>query len=63
MKIKIHVSIGLVGCRREATIDVEDDATEDEIDEIAQEAMFEMISWGWCRADDAKARTTRRSAK
>lgn len=45
--IEIHVSIGLVGCRRTTTIEVEDDATDDEIEEVARESMFELVEWSW----------------
>ncbi len=47
MKITVYVSIGLVGCRREATIEVDDDATEEDIEEEAQEAMLQMVQWHW----------------
>lgn len=53
MKIAVNVSIGLVGCRRVAVIEVDDDSTEDELETIAEEAMFEMVSWGWERVADS----------
>lgn len=51
MKIKITVSIGLVGCRREKVIEVDDDMTDEEIDEYAKEVMFEseLVSWHWSK--------------
>lgn len=51
MKIKIKLSIGLAGCTREKVIDIEDDCTNEEIDEMAQEAVHEMISWHWVRVE------------
>lgn len=46
-KIKIKVSIGLVGCQRTTEIEVEDDATEEEIEKAAFEAVCEMIEWSY----------------
>ena len=45
--ITVYVSIGLVGCKRECKIEVDDDATPDEIEEAAQEALWSLIEWGW----------------
>lgn len=53
-RIEVHVSVGLVGCRRKATIEVEDDCTDEEIEELAREALFEMIEWGWRPAEERK---------
>jgi hypothetical protein len=50
MKITLHVSIGLSGCTRTKTFEVADDCSDDEIDEIAREAMFELVQWHWKRA-------------
>lgn len=49
MKIEVHLSIGLVGCRRKITFEVEDDCTDEQIDEIAREAIFELVEWQWER--------------
>ena len=46
-RIRVHVSNGYVGCRRETFIDVEEDLTDRDIDDSAREALFEMIEWGW----------------
>lgn len=46
-KFKGHVEMGLVGCKREFEFEVEDDATEDEIEETGRDAMFNIISWGY----------------
>ena len=43
-----YVSIGLVGCKREFSVEVEDDCTDDEIDEVVRDRMFaDIIDWGW----------------
>jgi hypothetical protein len=42
-----YVSIGLVGCKREFAFEIEEDATEQEIEEAAKEAMFENIEWNY----------------
>jgi hypothetical protein len=55
MKIKAYVSIGLVGCTREATIDVPDedldgasDAESESIcDEYTKEWALDHCEWGW----------------
>ena len=46
-KIQVSVSTRKVGSKTETTIDVDDDAPESEIDEMAREAMFELINWDW----------------
>ena len=51
MKITVHVRMGLVGCERKSTIDVEDDLSEDDLEEIAREEMFDMIEWWYERGD------------
>jgi hypothetical protein len=46
--IKVHASTGKVGSRDSTTFEIEDDATTEEIDEAAREAMFGcLIEWGW----------------
>lgn len=37
MKIKVQVSLGLVGCQREAEFEIEDDADDATIEEVARE--------------------------
>ncbi len=53
MQIRITVRMGLVGCVRHTVIEIEDDMTEEEIDEVAREALFqgELISLSWKRID------------
>ncbi len=45
MKVTVVVSLGLNGCRREATIEIADGTPEAEVEDIARDAMFEMIEW------------------
>jgi hypothetical protein len=60
MKIKISVSIGLVGCKQEETIEIDDEELDgyDEkgrnrlLDEIALEHVMQMIEWGWKSSDE-----------
>lgn len=42
-----HVSMGLQGCKREDELDVEDDATDEQIEAIVREQVYEQIDWGW----------------
>lgn len=49
MKITVWVSMSLVGCERHDEIEVEDDATEEEIEEAGREWMWEQIEWGYER--------------
>lgn len=47
----VNVSMGRVGCHKEESFEVEADCSEKELEEIAKEAMFSMIEWGW-KVDD-----------
>jgi len=44
-EIKVGVSIGLQGCKIEDTIEVEDDATEDDIDLQTREWALDHVDW------------------
>ena len=46
-KVKWFISLGLVGCIIEDEFEVEDDTTEEEIEELAGEVAFSVIDWGW----------------
>lgn len=46
MQITVTVSIGLVA-KREISFEVEDSATEDEIDRMAQDVAMEALDWSW----------------
>lgn len=45
--ITVYVETGLVNSRVESTIEVDDAASEQEIEEDAREVMFGLIEWGW----------------
>lgn len=46
-KIRWSLETDAVGVRWEGEVEVEDDATEEEIDEIVKTEAFNYISWGW----------------
>ena len=50
--IKVTVTTGFVGAKREDTFEIDDDATDEEIEDTAQEAMFNMIEWSWSVVGD-----------
>lgn len=52
MIIRVRVSTNLVQSETYRDIEVEDDATEEDIEELAREAMFEQIEWSWEKVDD-----------
>lgn len=45
--IIVRVSTDKVGSETTREIEVEDNATADQMDAEARETMFEMIEWGW----------------
>ncbi|HET8689376.1 MAG TPA: hypothetical protein VFM18_22425 [Methanosarcina sp.] len=51
-KIVVSVSTGYIGSRKEKVIEVEDDSTEEEIQEIAESALWEMIDFDWYEKDN-----------
>ena len=46
-KITCVLDTGFSGCTHKTTIKVEDDATDEDIDEIVQEWALERVSWSW----------------
>ncbi|MFA5952267.1 MAG: hypothetical protein WC807_18520 [Hyphomicrobium sp.] len=42
-----YVSVGLVGCKRTFEFEIEDDASEQEVEDAARDAMFQTIEWGF----------------
>jgi hypothetical protein len=55
-KFTVHVTTGFQGADRECEIEVEDDATEAQIEEDARDAMFSMIEWSWWPLDPERKR-------
>lgn len=51
-KIKVTVNTGYSGCGRDCEFAVEDDMTDEEVDEIALERVFEMIEWNWYESNE-----------
>jgi predicted small lipoprotein YifL len=42
-----YLHTGFAGCTHKGTLEVPDDATEDEIETAAKDEAFNPISWGW----------------
>ena len=53
-KIKAYLDTGFAGCRIEEEFEVEDDATQQQIEEEAREAVFNSIDWGWHEVLDSE---------
>lgn len=53
-KIKAYLETGFAGCRIEEEFEVEDDATQEQIEEEAREAVFNSIDWGWHEVLDSE---------
>ena len=51
-KIKVTVNTGYSGCERDCEFAVEDNMSDEEVDEIALERVFEMIEWSWCEENE-----------
>ena len=51
-KIKLWVETGYVGANYEEIIEVDDDATDEEIDEEARRFLFDNISYGYQEVDE-----------
>lgn len=51
--INVYVSMGLSGCRIEEDIEVEDDATEEEIESQVSEWALDKVEWWHEEADAA----------
>ncbi len=51
MKIKVSVSTRLVGSKVTEIIELDDDMSEDELEDIGQQTMFDMIDWNWERVE------------
>jgi hypothetical protein len=46
-KVKWKLSIGFPGATQEGEFEVVDDATDEEIEEVAKEEAFDCIDWDW----------------
>lgn len=56
-KIKAYLETGFAGCRIEEEFEVEDDATDAQVEEQAREAIFDRVDWGWHEATDSDEET------
>lgn len=56
-KIHWYLHTGFAGCTHDGEIEVADDATTDEIEEMAKEEALNHITWGWREKPNAAART------
>lgn len=56
MKIHVYAKTDRVGSKVETSIEVEDDCSDDEIEEFARQALFDqLIEWNWHKIEpDAK---------
>lgn len=52
MKVKAYVTMGLVGCKREEILDLDDDLSDEDIDESVKEWMFNVIEWSWKKQEE-----------
>ncbi len=54
-KINWSVEMSTVySAKTDGTIEVEDDATDEEIDHLVREEVFNIVSWGWSEEEKAK---------
>lgn len=49
MKIRWICNTGFAGCNYEDEIEIKDDATDEEIEEMVKEEIFNYFSWSWCK--------------
>lgn len=53
--IKWRLSIGFPGAIRQGEVEVEDDATKDDIEELVRDVVFEYVDWNfWIAEDEVK---------
>lgn len=46
-KFKGHISMSLVGCRLPFEFEVDDETTDEEVEQIAREVALELIDWNF----------------
>lgn len=51
--VEWHTETGMQGADWDGEVEVEDNATEDEIDAIVREEVFNIVSWSWVFRDVA----------
>jgi hypothetical protein len=53
-KIKWWVEMDLVGCEYSGEIEVGADDTDEQIEEVVRDYVFNHVSWGWSNLDEAE---------
>ena len=53
-KYRVWLDIGLAGAKLEDIIEIEDDATPEEIDEQCRDFIFNDVDWGYAEIEDSK---------
>lgn len=48
-KIEWYINTGFAGCTHEGEFEVEDNATDDEIEKLVKEEVFNYIDWYWSK--------------
>jgi len=51
-KVKLWIDTGYVGANYEEVIEVEDDCSEEELEEIAKDYLYNYIYFGWYEVDE-----------
>lgn len=51
MKIRVWAHTDVVGSMTEDVIEVEDDLTEEQIEEEARDYIFNFVEWGWDKVE------------
>lgn len=50
--IEWHIETGMQGAEWNGEVEIEDDATDEEIEETVRQEVFNIVSWNWWRKDD-----------
>lgn len=53
-KIKWSLETGFAGCVHKGEFEVDDNATDEEIEELAREEVFNCINWNWWEEKEAE---------
>lgn len=53
-KIRAHLETGFAGGAIEEEFEVDDNATDSEIEEQAREVIFDCVDWGWHEMTDSE---------
>lgn len=58
-KIEWWIEMSIQGCARSGEIEFEDDATDEEIEEMVKEEVFNTVSWGWSEKPQVESEAER----